>query len=202
MSPNSVACSITSRGTGSTCQPYLLPALGLRRGEVLALRWQNVDLQKGTLEVTQAAEVVGGKLGVKRPKTDRSARTIKMPSALVSQLERHRKEQLEQRLRLGLGGRSELVFTSPLGEMLRPDSVSEAFANKVADAGLKPITFHGLRHTHITLLLKSGVPVHVVSARAGHAKPSITLDTYSHLLGGEDNDAAKQSEEILGRVLK
>jgi integrase len=183
--------------------PTLLAAsTGLRRGEVLALRWQNVDLQKGTLEVTQAAEVVGGKLGVKRPKTDRSARTIKMPSALVSQLERHRKEQLEQRLRLGLGGRSELVFTSPLGEMLRPDSVSEAFVNKVADAGLKPITFHGLRHTHITLLLKSGVPVHVVSARAGHAKPSITLDTYSHLLGGEDNDAAKQSEEILGRVLK
>ncbi len=86
--------------------------------------------------------------------------------------------------------------------MLRPDLISQAFANKVAGAGLKPITFHGLRHTHITLLLKSGVPVHVVSARAGHAKPSITLDAYSHLLGGEDNDAAKQSEEILRRVLK
>ena len=80
--------------------------------------------------------------------------------------------------------------------------VSEAFVKEVAAAGLKPITFHGLRHTHITLLLKLGVPVHVVSARAGHAKPSITLDTYSHLLGVEDNDAAKQAEEILRRVLK
>src|SRR5262249_53536354 len=108
--------------------------------------------------------------------------------------------QLEQRLKVGLGGRPELVFTSPLGETLNPDSFSEAFANKAAS--IKPVTFHGLRHTHLTLLLKSRVPVHVVSARAGHAKPSITLDTYSHLLGGEDNDAAKQAEAILLRVLK
>lgn len=74
--------------------------------------------------------------------------------------------------------------------------------NKVAEIEINPITFHGLRHTHITLLLRSGVPVHVVSARAGHAKASLTLDTYSHLLGGEDNDAARQGEAILQRVLK
>ena len=73
--------------------------------------------------------------------------------------------------------------------------------NRITAAGLKPITFHGLRHTHITLLLKSGVPVHVVSARAGHSRPSITLDTYCHLLGGEDNDAAREAEAILLRVL-
>jgi integrase len=147
-------------------------------------------------------QVVGGKLGVKPPKTERSARTIKLPSSLAPELERHRKEQLEQRLKLGLGGRPDLIFTSPLRKMLHPDSFSEAFVNKVAEIEIKPITFHGLRHTHITLLLRSGVPVHVVSARAGHAKASITLDTYSHLLGGEDNDAAKQAEAILQRVLK
>jgi integrase len=181
--------------------PTLLAAsTGPRRGEVLGLRWQDVDMKMGTLHVTQAVESVGGKLGVKPPKTLRSARTIKMPAALVRELERYRKEQLEQRLKLGLGGRPDLVFTSPLGQMLQPDSFSEAFANKAAI--IKPITFHGLKHTHLTLLLKSGVPVHIVSARAGHAKPSITLDTYSHLLGGEDNDAAKQAEAILLRVLK
>ena len=84
--------------------------------------------------------------------------------------------------------------------MLYPDSFTEAFAKKAAT--IKPTTFHALRHTHLMLLLKSGVPVHAVSARAGHAKPSITLDSYSHLLGGEDNDAAKEAEEILRRVLK
>src|SRR5262245_5797586 len=124
-----------------------------------------------------------------------------MPTRLVAALEDHRKEQLEQRLKLGLGGRPELVFTTPLGEMLNPDYLTDAFTKKVTEAGLKPVTFHGLRHSHLSQLLKSGVPVHVVAARAGHAKPSITLDTYSHLLGGEDNDAAKQAEEILRRVL-
>lgn len=182
--------------------PTLLAAsTGLRRGEVCGLRWQDLDLKQGTLQVVQAVENVGGKLNVKRPKTERSARTIKMPPRLVAALEEHRKEQLEQRLKLGLGGRPELVFTTLLGEMLNPDYVTDAFAKKVMEAGLKPVTFHGLRHSHLSQLLKSGVPVHVVAARAGHAKPSITLDTYSHLLGGEDNDAAKQAEEILSRVL-
>ncbi len=182
--------------------PTLVAAsTGLRRGEVLGLRWRDIDFDKGTLQVTQAVELVGGKVGVKPPKTERSARTIRMPPSLAPELERHRKEQLEQRLKLGLGGRPDLVFTSPLGEMLHPDQFRRAFANEVADSGIRPVTFHCLRHTHITLLLKSGVPVHVVSARAGHSKPSITLDTYSHLLGGEDNDAARQAEVILRRVL-
>ena len=86
--------------------------------------------------------------------------------------------------------------------MIKPDSISEAFVNRIGAGGLKPITFHGLRHTHITHLLRNGIPVHVVAARAGHAKPSITLDTYSHLLGGEDNDAAELAEAMLRKVLK
>jgi integrase len=182
--------------------PTLLAAsTGLRRGEVLGLRWQDVDFKNSTLQVTQAVELVGGKIAIKPPKTERSARTIKIPSSPAAELERHRKEQLEQRLKVGLGGRSELVLTTPLGETVNPDWLTEAFVKRVASTGLKPITFHGLRHTHITLLLKGGVPVHIVSARAGHSRPSITLDTYCHLLGGEDNDAEREAEAILQRVL-
>jgi integrase len=183
--------------------PTLLAAYtALRRGEVLGLRWRDIDFANAMLQVTQAVQEVGGKLTVKTPKTDKSARTINLPASLLPELECHRKEQLEQRLKLGLGGRPELVFTSPLGQMLRPNSLSEAFANKVAELDIKQITFHGLRHTHITHLLKSGVPVHVVSARAGHAKASTTLDTYSHLLGHEDAGAADKAEEMLQRILK
>ncbi|MGE5260985.1 MAG: site-specific integrase [Actinomycetota bacterium] len=172
----------------------------MRRGEVLGLRWQDMDLKKGRLAVTQQLKVVRSKLVIEPPKSKRSRRTIKIPAPVVAELERHRKDQLEQRLRLGVGGRPELVFTTPTGEMINPDTLSDAF-KRMASA-IKPVTFHCLRHTHITHLLKAGVPVHIVSARAGHAKPSITLDIYSHLLGGEDNDASIQAEALLLRVLK
>jgi integrase len=95
-------------------RPTLLAAYtGLRRGEVLGLRWRDIDFAKGTLQVTQAVEEVAGQLNLKPPKTDRSARTINVPASLLRELEQHRKEQLEQWLRLGLGGRPDLVFTSP-----------------------------------------------------------------------------------------
>jgi integrase len=182
--------------------PVLVAAYtGLRRGEVLALRWRDIDFTKGTLTVMQAVEVIGGQLNVKAPKTERSRRTIKLPSGLLPELTRHRKEQAEHGLKLGLG-RADLVFTSPRGKMLDPTVLSITFTRAVAAAGVKPISFHGLRHGHITHLLKSGIPVHVVSARAGHARPSITLDTYSHLLGGEDADAAERADEMLPRALK
>jgi integrase len=107
------------------------------------------------------------------------------------------------RVRLGLGKDSKgLVFTSPEGELIHPDRLSHAFARELVSLGLKRVTFHALRHTHITHLLRSGVPVHVVSARAGHAKASITLDTYSHLIGGDDARAAEVADAMLRRALK
>jgi integrase len=172
----------------------------MRRGEVLGLPWSAIDMVKGTIEVVQTVSEVNNAVVLGPPKTERSRRTIKVPPAVIVELERHRKEQLEARLKLGLGGRPELIFTDPVGAPLDPEKFSDTFSRAVRS--IKPITFHCLRHTHITLLLKSGVRVHVVSARAGHAQPSITLNTYCHLLGGEDNDAARQAEAILGRVLR
>jgi integrase len=127
--------------------PSLLSSgTGLRRGEVLGLRWQDVDLKEGRLVVTQQLKVVRNKLVIEPPKSKRSRRTIKIPAPVVAELERHRKDQLEQRLRLGLGGRPELVFTTPTGEMINPDTLSDAFRREAA--AVKPITFHCLRHTH------------------------------------------------------
>ena len=184
--------------------PTLLAAYtGLRRGEVLALRWKDINFAESSLTVAQSVDIVRGKLVVAEPKTDRSRRTIKLPARLLPELKQHRKEQAAMRLQLGLGKDSaDLVFTSAEGEMLSLTALSVIFARQVRATGVKKTKFHGLRHLHITHLLRSGVPVHVVSARAGHARPSVTLDTYSHLLGAEDAAAADLADAMLRRALK
>jgi len=92
-----------------------------------------------------------------------------------------------------------LVFTSPEGRAIHPVVFCNTFTCKTRAAGLKT-KFHALRHLHITYLLKNGVPVHVVSARAGHSRASITLDAYSHLLGDEDELAAKQAAKFFAAL--
>jgi integrase len=178
-------------------------APGMRRGELVALRWADINLAKGTLQVSRSVEEVYGEFRFKSPKTDRSRRVIRLPDSLVEELGRHRKEQSAMRLRLGLGkDKDDLAFTTAKGGMLHPNSVSEAFSCEVKRAGLKSVRFHALRHSHLSMLLRSGVPVHAVSARAGHARASTTLDSYSHLLGGEDSHAANVANDILRRTLK
>jgi integrase len=179
--------------------PTLLAAYtGMRRGEVLGLRWRDIDFDKGTLQVAQTIELIDSKVCVTAPKTDRSFRTINLPTSLLPELIEHRKDQAALRLKLGLG-KADLVFTTLDGKAVHPVVFCNAFTFKARAAGLKT-KFHALRHLHITYLLKSGVPVQVVSARAGHSRASITLDAYSHLLGDEDELAAKQADEILRRA--
>ena len=114
--------------------PVLIAAYtGLRRGEVLGLRWRDIDLAKGTLQVSQAVEVIGGELHITTPKTERSHRTITLPAALVPELVRHRKAQSEQRMKLGLGkDQADLVFTNGEGRMISPAVLSITFTNAVA----------------------------------------------------------------------
>ena len=114
----------------------------------------------------------------KSPKTRQSRRTITLPSLTVEALARHRAEQAAERLRLGLG-KGDLVFTGPEGSMLDPNNVTKAFAEVVRAIGVRRITFHGLRHTHISHQLMDGVHVKVVSERAGHANVGITLLVYA-----------------------
>jgi integrase len=143
----------------------LAVSTGMRRGEIIALKWADIDLAKGTLQVSRSVEEVYGEFRFKAPKTDRSRRVIRLPDSLVEELGRHRKEQSAMRLRLGLGkDKDDLTFTTAKGGMLHPNSVSEAFSCEVKRAGLKPVRFHALRHSHLSMLLQSGVPVHAVAA--------------------------------------
>ncbi len=140
--------------------PVLLAAsTGMRRGEILALRWKDVELDKATLQVAQVVEFVGGVMALKEPKTDRSRRTITLPDRLVQELRAHRKEQLTWRLKLGMGKDvRDLVFPAWNGELRNPSHFTKEFSREITAARLPHITFHGLRHTHITHLLRSGVP--------------------------------------------
>ena len=187
---------------GPLYMPVLLAvSTGLRRGELLALRWQDINFEKATLQVAQVIELVGWQMSLKEPKTERSRRSIALSTRVVQELRHHRKTQAEECLRLGCS-RFELVFPHWDGTIRNPNNFSKQFADEAAAAKLPHITFHGLRHTHITHLLRSGVPVHVVSARAGHSNPTVTLNVYSHLLEGDQEKAAAVMDEALRTVIK
>jgi integrase len=175
---------------------------GLRRGEILGLRWSDLDLERRTLTVAQSLEQVGKELAFKPPKTRRSRRTIALSPSVVEMLKAHKAEQAAARLALGMGrDPAALVFTRIDGDPLQPDSVSKMFAKLVAKAGVRRVTFHALRHTHATELLRAGVHPKIASERLGHATVAITLDTYSHVLPGLQEEAAERIEMALRPML-
>jgi len=180
--------------------PIVLLALGtgLRRGEVLGLRWSDLDLERRTLTVAQSLEQTKTGLRFKTPKTRRSRRTIALSPAVVEELQSHRARQAADRLALGMGkDPAALVFTRIDGDPMQPDSVTKIFARIVIKAKVKPISFHALRHTHATDLLRAGVHPKIVSERLGHASIAITMDTYTHAIPGLQEDAAQRIDAAL-----
>ena len=164
---------------------------GLRRGELLGLRWSDLDFKAGTLTVNQSLERLKGKISFKAPKTKTSRRSITLPTATMQALQEHHASQAEERIRLGLGRDPRgLVFTRADGTPLDPDSLAKAFRNLVHSSRVTAITFHGLRHTHISHLLMDGVHVKVVSERVGHANVNITLSVYAAYIPSMQADAA------------
>lgn len=182
---------------------FLALATGMRRGEVLALRWQDVDLERSVLTVTQALEQTRQGIRFKAPKTKRSRRTIALSPTVVEVLHQHKVAQAEERLKLGLGKNDDgLVFTSLDGGVVNPLTVTQQFGKLVERAGIKKTTFHGLRHAHFSTLLREGVHPKIASERAGHASVAITMDLYSHVIPGLQEDAALSIDASLRRVLK
>jgi integrase len=145
---------------------------GLRRGELLGLMWRDLDRASGRLSVVRSLEETKQGLLLKTPKTARSTRVLAVPQIALDVLHRHELAQKEQRLAVGPAYQDHgLVFPDPMGYPQRPRNVTKAFAGLVVRAGLSPVTIHGLRHTHITELLRAGVHPKVVSERVGHALP-------------------------------
>jgi integrase len=166
-------------------------ASGLRRGELLALRWQDVDLDGGTLRVEQALEETKRGRVFKAPKTRHGRRMVTLPVSTVALLREHWKAQQEERLALGLGRAepSSLVFADWDGAPRSPRTLTQQWRKEMKKAGLKA-TFHSLRHTHASTLIAAGLDVLSISRRLGHGSPVITLGVYGHLFKSDDRAAA------------
>jgi integrase len=165
---------------------------GLRRGELLGLRWSDLDLTRNLLRVKQQVVAIDGRSTIASVKTNASRRTVTLDERTVAILRSHRARQARDRLAIGSRHDLDLVFTNIDGRWIEPQFVSARFEVAVAAIdGLKRIRWHDLRHTHATLLLASGTDPKTVSARLGHTSVAFTLDRYTHVLPTMQTDAAR-----------
>jgi integrase len=172
---------------------------GLRQGELLGLKWDDVDLEAGTLQVRRTLTTTKGGLVLSAPKTKGSRRAVKLSQTAVSALRGHLERQLGEIDRAGSSWlKNGLLFASETGEPLERRYVTKyQFKKLLKRAGLPDVRFHDLRHTCATLLLGRNVNPKIISEMLGHATIAITLDIYSHVLPHMQNEATKALEEAL-----
>lgn len=197
--------------SGTSCELVGLIGFstGMRISEILALRWRDMELPASggcTITVAGIVDETSNKPLTLKPygKTSHARRTVSGGPSLADALRRHRREQAERRLTLGAAwADNDLVLCGCGGEILRPSSVSREFSKivraleKLGTLPARKTSFHTTRHTHATLLLRAGVPVHVVSKRLGHATIQITLDYYGHVIPSDDASAATTFDRII-----
>jgi integrase len=165
---------------------------GMRRGELCALRWSDIDLDAARIVVRRTVGRIENQLVFKdRPKSDHGRRTIDLDPTTVVVLRAHRRAQLEHRMAFGGGWPDhDLVFTRFDGSPVHPDRMAAVFDRRVAKAPVKRIRFHDLRHTHCAHLIGAKQDPKLISKRMGHASVAFTLDRYGHLFAEADSNAA------------
>jgi integrase len=170
--------------------PALLAALcGLRRGEISALRWGRVDLDNSNLKIEESVEQMNGSVRLKEPKSGRS-RSVALPASVRDALRAHKLQQAQDLLKIGVRvANDSFVAALEDGSMMQPTFITHEWVRAIKDTALPRTRFHDLRHAHATHMLSSGVHPKVASERLGHSKVGITLDLYSHVLPGMQEDA-------------
>lgn len=173
---------------------------GMRRSELLALRWKDIDLLLLQISINRTLhQIRGGKIIFRQPKTEKSRRLVALTPSTVGVLKEHQDSQnkLQESLGYPKFTESDLVFCQYDGKPLLPNTVTHNWIKLVRRAGLSGIRFHDARHTHASLMLKQGVHPKIVQERLGHSSISITLDTYSHVSPGLQRAAAETFDSII-----
>ena len=175
---------------------WLTGMTGMRRNEVLGLKWPDIDFAKKRLHLNRGLVAVGYEVHQTRGKTKSARRTIALDDTTLTILTGWRAFQAAEFAAVGIPNEEGWVFTDGNGEPVHPHAVYEAFRRIVHNAAVPAIRFHDLRHTHGSLLIKDGIPVKVVSERLGHANIAFTMQTYQHVLPGMQADAARSTERL------
>lgn len=171
---------------------------GARRGEILGLKWQNVNLEKGIIKIIDNLCTTKNGLIIKQPKTHSGIRTIAISNSLVKILKKHKIKQMENRIKLGKHYQeNNAVCCYEDGHLFNPKRFSAKFHELLEKNNLPLIRFHDLRHSHASLLVKLGIEPKVISERLGHSNISITMDLYSHLYEDEDRQVAEMFDSII-----
>ncbi len=171
---------------------------GCRRSEITGLKWENVDFEKRTIEIKQITQY-DSKLGIyeKEPKTESSKRTIVLCNDTINCLKKLKQEEALHQLQLGKAwGKSKRVFVTDMGKDMHPDTPSQILKSIIDKYNLKPVSFHGLRHSNATLLIEKGVNVQIISKRLGHSNIDITHKVYSHFIQEEFEAVADVMQDV------
>lgn len=176
-------------------------ATGMRRGELLALRWRDINFEDKSLRIRHTVDRITGYGYIENePKTPTSRRNIMLPNFVIDVLKQHRSGQLEAREKAGATWEdNDLVFCNTHGGYLSPDYLLEVFDKLIEEAGLPRIRFHDLRHSAATILLSMGIHPKVVQELLGHSKIGITMDTYSHVLPAMHREAMNEMDDLFGK---
>ena len=181
-----------AKETGVYEMYYIELATGLRRGELLGLKWDDIDMTNGTIRVQRQVARIDGEIVEAPLKTKNSYRTVSIGSDAIEVLKEQRKK---------VGGEIEYVFPSPSGGPISLDSVLNMLHRVLERAGLPKIRFHDLRHTFATLALQNGVDIKTVSGMLGHFSAGFTLDTYAHVTTAAQKEAANTMGNVLSKAM-
>lgn len=197
--PQTAALIEAMRPTRMFMPMFLAVTCGLRRGEILALRWRHVELGDNLrrISIEESAEQTKEGVRYKETKSGR-ARTVALSKTVVAELKAHRARQAEEQLRLGIRpDQDSFVIAQADGQPLQPRSLTHEWVRVLGKTSLPRIRFHDLRHTHASQMLSAGVHPKIASERLGHSSIGITLDLYSHVMPGMQADAAEQVDAAL-----